>query len=181
MTGDWFLMSVLVWRAMSPGTTLFSREIKVGWPTVKVLYNMSVGVRVLSSFNSPPYPCQLYKGGLKTESPSLNYKCNKVSLKNIRAQIKPPPPKTERLLFETSLDILFVYVIQCLFIYMEYIIMKDYSVVERMVMEQMEKSAKLWFSEKEMSDEEVFALKQKIHRLNEVLTNKERDTDISVR
>ena len=106
MTGDWFLMSVLVWRAMSPGTTLFSREIKVGWPTVKVLYNMSVGVRVLSSFNSPPYPCQLYKGGLKTESPSLNYKCNKVSLKNILAQIKPPPPKTERLLFETSLDIL---------------------------------------------------------------------------
>ena len=89
--------------------------------------------------------------------------------------------KTERLLFETSLDILFVYVIQCLFIYMEYIIMKDYSVVERMVKEQMEKSAKLWFSEKEMSDEEVFALKQKIHRLNEVLTNKERDTDISVR
>ena len=64
---------------------------------------------------------------------------------------------------------------------MEYIIMKDYSVVERMVKEQMEKSAKLWFSEKEMSDEEVFALKQKIHRLNEVLTNKERDTDISVR
>ncbi len=59
--------------------------------------------------------------------------------------------------------------------------MKDYSVVERMVKEQMEKSAKLWFSEKEMSDEEVFALKQKIHRLNEVLTNKERDTDISVR
>ena len=64
---------------------------------------------------------------------------------------------------------------------MVYIIMKDYSVVERMVKEQMEKSAKLWFSEKEMSDEEVFALKQKIHRLNEVLTNKERDTDISVR
>ena len=59
--------------------------------------------------------------------------------------------------------------------------MKDYSVVERMVKEQMEKSAKLWFSEKEMSDEEVFALKQKIHRLNEVLTNKVRDTDISVR
>ena len=59
--------------------------------------------------------------------------------------------------------------------------MKDYSVVERMVKEQMEKSAKLWFSEKEMSDEEVFALTQKIHRLNEVLTNKERDTDISVR
>ena len=59
--------------------------------------------------------------------------------------------------------------------------MKDYSVVERMVKEQMQKSAKLWFSEKEMSDEEVFALKQKIHRLNEVLTNKERDTDISVR
>ena len=59
--------------------------------------------------------------------------------------------------------------------------MKDYSVVERMVKEQMEKSAKLWFYEKEMSDEEVFALKQKIHRLNEVLTNKERDTDISVR
>ena len=59
--------------------------------------------------------------------------------------------------------------------------MKDYSVVERMVKEQMVKSAKLWFSEKEMSDEEVFALKQKIHRLNEVLTNKERDTDISVR
>ena len=63
MTGDWFLMSVLVWRAMSPGTTLFSREIKVGWPTVKVLYNMSVGVRVLSSFNSPPIHDSYIRGG----------------------------------------------------------------------------------------------------------------------
>ena len=64
MTGDWFLMSVGVWRAgMTPGTTNLTSlsrefvapqlgervELKVGWPTVKVPFVMVWGCRVFLS------------------------------------------------------------------------------------------------------------------------------------
>ena len=63
MTGDWFLMSVLAWRPKYARNHLSfpqrDRSIKVGWPTVKVLY-ISVGVQVASILSLGK------RGGLKT-------------------------------------------------------------------------------------------------------------------